>query len=61
MKIGQTRKSKNCPKLCTRTDCYEEVVERTIQGKKYLVWKLHCKTLDKMFNKVLKTANKIYK
>jgi len=59
MKLGQVRKSISCPKFCKLKDCYERTEEKTFEGKKYLVWVVHCKTLDRICNQAIGLTNKI--
>ena len=50
----KTRKSRSCPKCCNSNNCTQTYEQRTIDGKLYWVWVLHCETTDRIHKRILK-------
>ena len=50
----QRRKSKTCPGYCKEKGCYDTYEKRVIGGKPFMVWVSHCKSLEKISNKICK-------
>lgn len=51
------RKSKSCPSYCDGKGCFDSYEPRTIDGKKFKVWVIHCKELEKISERALNLIN----
>ncbi len=62
-KVGDIRKPSNyCVKWeHDKSRCYDEWGEKTIGGKKYLVWSGHCQELERVVNGALRVVNMVMK
>lgn len=61
MKLGQTRKSKEC--ICEKPNgkCFDKVEMIISENKKCLAWVIHCKTLDRIAKQAVGLTNKVIK
>lgn len=54
VKEGTKKPSGHCPPFCDGIGCYEQLIRLKLGHKKIWIWELHCKSSDRVTNKVLK-------